>query len=138
MEFSADIWDNIFSYFHSSYKKPTHLDAIMKLESFKKRVKLQREICPLIAFDNKTTSIFDSFYMSVLLKQVFYDTCNDSIRHLLLRPDIRLNINPTNTIIKHDFLNIVDNYRTNGFWNPGNTVDIFQYIWLYREHNVLL
>ena len=138
MEFPADIWNNIFSYFHSSYKKPNHLNAIMKLESFKKRVKLLREICPLIALDNNTTSIFDSFYMSILLKQVFYDKCNDNIRPLILRPDIRLNIIPTNTLIKGDFLNIIDNYRTNSYWNPRNTVDVFQYIWLYRQHNILL
>tara|TARA_Y100000389_G_scaffold131862_1_gene129233 strand:- start:387 stop:842 length:456 start_codon:yes stop_codon:yes gene_type:complete len=34
MEFPEELWNLIFSYFHSAYKKPTHYDCIMENHDF--------------------------------------------------------------------------------------------------------
>lgn len=32
--FNADIWNSIMSYFHSSYRKPYHYNAMMQIATF--------------------------------------------------------------------------------------------------------
>ena len=130
MFFPKDLWENIFTYFHSAYRLPNHYVAMMKLNSFKKRVKLLKQLYKsgqiLVATSNQHC-IFNSFYISILLKQIFYDNTSENYRLLPnTKPDITLNINTTKLKIKEDFLEIINEYLKNGFWNPRGTTNLFQ------------
>ena len=71
--------------------------------------------------------IFDSFYISILLKQIFYDNTSENYRLLPnTKPDITLNMNTTKLKIKEDFLEIINEYLKNSFWNPSGTTNLFQ------------
>ena len=51
------VWDNIFSYFHSSYRKPLHVDAIKKAHSDENHIFDLNEIYVLdlnIWYDDRT------------------------------------------------------------------------------------
>lgn len=133
MEFPPDVWTQIFSYFHSSYKLPLHYTAIMKLESFKKRVKILKQLRARLYFESSKHCIFDSYYISILLKQMFYNTVNEDVRRVLLKPDILLNISKTNLKVKKDFMEIIDVYQKNSFWNPNGTMNMFEHILLIRN-----
>lgn len=126
MFFSKDLWDNIFTYFHSAYRLPHHYVAMMKLNSFKKRVKqLSKNCFPIKYSASNQHCIFDSFYITILLKQIFYD--NRSVSFLpSCEPDIRLHINTTTLKIKNDFLEIINEYLKKHFWNPTGTTNLIQ------------
>ena len=42
MEFPSDIWREIMSYFHSSYKKPLHYDAYTNMDLYKEYSKYDK------------------------------------------------------------------------------------------------
>ena len=44
MEFPQDIWREIFSYFHSSYKKPVHLECFKNIKVYQKYHELSKNV----------------------------------------------------------------------------------------------
>ena len=67
MDFPEDIWNIVMSYFHSSYKKPSHYESIMDVSEFLFTRYHNRESCKQTLKWNKSSLIVDSYYMLLIL-----------------------------------------------------------------------
>lgn len=72
MEFPEDIWRLVFSYFHSSYKTPGHLNALLETPAFYFYTKIRQQL------HFKKRAIDNSFYISAIISK--QNTTNASIR----------------------------------------------------------
>ena len=71
-ELPPELWGNVMSYFHSSYKKPLHYEAIMKCEYFVRRrgINIDWGLSPIRNMSKY--GVFDSFYISIILNNWTY------------------------------------------------------------------
>jgi hypothetical protein len=75
IEFSGDIWNEIMSYFHSIYRRPIHLEYIMKHGEFRRSRHINKmwEGTKLIRY----CSVFESYYISIIRNSWVYLTNPD-------------------------------------------------------------
>jgi hypothetical protein len=100
MEFSSDIWKEIVGYFHSSYKRPSHYDAIMDTEHFRNRRRVNRRWN--LALPIEKNGLIDSYYIYIVFNAWIYWSASD-IQHLLLPPDVNLCRKVARGSVKTDF-----------------------------------
>lgn len=72
MEFPQDIWNEIMSYFHSSYRKPLHYECLLENIDFyftREKNKKMNALLPhqKSLFDVEMKQVYDSFYMKIIL-----------------------------------------------------------------------
>lgn len=105
MEFPEEIWDNILSYFHSSYKKPLHYQSFMQVDMFTRIRSLHKRTHT----EKNILLPPDTFYIAIVSSCWIYWSIPD-IQHLLIPPDINLRHNVVCESVKDDFIEIWDMY----------------------------
>ena len=75
MFFPKDIWNIIMSYFHSSYKKPLHYEAIMNISEFYYCVVHHRESYKYNLHWNNNLKI-NSYYMRLIVNTNYENVYN--------------------------------------------------------------
>tara|TARA_B100001769_G_scaffold195119_1_gene155533 strand:- start:12754 stop:13173 length:420 start_codon:yes stop_codon:yes gene_type:complete len=73
MEFCNDIWNEIMSYFHSSYKKPLHYQAFISIELYKDYKNTDSRITFIDEFD--TINVIDNTLYRYILDD--YSFCRN-------------------------------------------------------------
>jgi hypothetical protein len=137
MEFPKELWNIIFSYFHSPYKKPLHYDSIMENHDFyyirkhnKNLVdtlpyrhmlskqaqdnneviskKKNKEIVGFLFGNNKDLLRYTgSYYMKIMLAT----TINTTDKHIIKFK----NRGVANNNVLNEFINIINIYKNNSF-----------------------
>lgn len=105
MKFPDDIWKEIFTYYHSVYKKPLHFVGIMNCSVFYQRrcINLYWSLNPIRSFISRTNhGIFDSFYIWIIL-----DNMEQS------NPKIKINRKVAKGCVLDDFRKIWQEYAQN-------------------------
>lgn len=108
-EFPEDIWGVVMSFFHSSYKKPSHYNAIMATKDFyvKRR---------FIKKDKRVNApIFVSYYAHIIATNWFYWSMPD-LQEYLIRPEVSLRRGLAQGKTRDDFVNIWDQYTTSQYY----------------------
>lgn len=116
MNFPTDIWNLIMSYFHSSYKKCGHYNAIMMINEFYFTRMHHRHNFRYSSTWNRSLMV-DSFYMRVILSQ----QRNTTIRY----PEPVLNRGVARGWVAREFKEIYGMYRVNCL---GNYLDDLVYV----------
>ena len=109
MDFPQDIWSEIMSYFHSSYKKPIHYVCMLENNLFyfsraknKKMVWLPKQFRSQLNLE--MDKVYNSFYMTIVLNMVGNTTFKSS-NSIILKRRIAKNK------ILEDFNNIFEQYK---------------------------
>ena len=77
MEFPQDIWREIFSYFHSSYKKPLHLECFKNIKVYQKYHELSKNVMYQEEQDNPELYMHSSLYRFMMDDYTFmFPDCN--------------------------------------------------------------
>jgi hypothetical protein len=77
MEFPQDIWTEIFSYFHSSYKKPVHLECFKNIKVYQKYHQLSKNVMYQEEQDNPELYMHSSLYRFMMDDYTFmFPDCN--------------------------------------------------------------
>ena len=77
MEFPQDIWREIFSYFHSSYKKPVHLECFKNIKVYQKYHELSKNVMYQEEQDNPELYMHSSLYRFMMDDYTFmFPDCN--------------------------------------------------------------
>ena len=106
MDFPEDIWNIVMSYFHSSYKKPSHYESIMDVSEFLFTRYHNRESCKQTLKWNKSSLIVDSYYMLLILNTHFhFSSKNKSNEKNKLRRGV------ASCKIRQDFKYIFETYK---------------------------
>ena len=66
MEFPQDIWFEIFSYFHSSYKKPVHLECFKNIKVYQVYHKLSKNVMYQEEQENPEFYMHSSLYRFIM------------------------------------------------------------------------
>ena len=117
MIFPQDIWENIISYFHSSYKKPNHYEAIVDIPSFNfKRAhhvginsNKYKGFTPIDRRNDPDRLSLHSYYIDVYIKNKFQKN-----KKILYTP--KMNLNCSTGKIKKEFDEIINIYETEDFY----------------------
>lgn len=111
-ELPEDVWGIVMSFFHSSYKKPTHYNAIMATKDFYNKTKFvkrdKRENAPL----------FLSYYAHIIATNWIYWRMPD----LLHQPEVSLTRGVARGKIRDEFAAIWKQYKTNQHYHGGAEV----------------
>lgn len=72
MEFPQDLWKEIMSYFHSTYKKPLHYECLLENSDFYFTREKNKKMSFLLPyqkslFDVEMKQVYDSFYIKIIL-----------------------------------------------------------------------
>ena len=103
MDFPSDIWEVIMSYFHSSYKKPSHYEAIMDTHEFYFIRKHHRESIKHNLKWNKHLYV-DSYYMRLILNANYNTTTKNKGK---------MKRKKASPAIRDDFVEIFETYKNN-------------------------
>ena len=77
MEFPQDILREIFSYFHSSYKKPVHLECFKNIKVYQKYHELSKNVMYQEEQDNPELYMHSSLYRFMMDDYTFmFPDCN--------------------------------------------------------------
>ena len=66
MHFPEEVFNEILSYFHSSYRKPPHLDAFKQIHAYNKLKKLSHNIMYQEAIDSMNMYMHSSLYRFIM------------------------------------------------------------------------
>tara|TARA_Y100000385_G_C13093556_1_gene640043 strand:- start:445 stop:795 length:351 start_codon:yes stop_codon:yes gene_type:complete len=109
MEIPEDIWNTIMGYFHSSYKKPSHYEAIMYMPEFYYTRLHHKESHKYSDKWNKSL-IVDSYYMRMILNSHF----NSSYRNT---NNYKMNRGVASGDTRKEFNDIFEKYKNNSLTN---------------------
>ena len=116
MIFPNDTWNLIMSYFHSSYKKPLHYEAIMKVTEFYFCVVHHRESHKYSLRWNRSLQV-DSYYMRLIVHS------NINASRTKRTSQIKLKRGVASPKICDDFINIFDIYKEKCLTNVFNNIN---------------
>ncbi len=121
-EFPPELWGVVMSYFHSSYKKPLHYDALMNCDYFTRRrnINLYWGLSPLCNLTKY--GVFDSFYIWIVLNNWVYWEFDDLNVH---KPPITMVRKVAQGRVKTDFEEIWNMYAIHS--NEDNLLSRIQY-----------
>ena len=99
-ELPVELWEIVMTHFHSCYKKPLHYQALMKCEYFARRRNINRiwGLSPL--FNHAKHSVFDSFYIWIVLNNWIYWEYDDID---ILKPSVSMVRRVARGNVKKDF-----------------------------------
>lgn len=115
MEFPQDIWREIMNYFPTVYHEPPHYNAIMGIDMFRKRKRINED--PYTTLDDK------SFYISIVISSWWYWAFPD-IQRLMVAPEVPLTRGVASGYIRQEFIEIYDKYLLQGHNMEHNHYDI--------------
>lgn len=101
MDFPSDVWEVIMSYFHSSYKNPSHYDAIMDTRDFYIIRSRHRESIRHNLKCNKHLYV-DSYYMRLILNAHYISTT---------QKETKMTRKTASPRIHNDFVKIFEEYK---------------------------
>ena len=101
MDFPSDVWEVIMSYFHSSYKKSSHYDAIIDTRDF--YIIRSRHRLYVIRSRNKHLYV-DSYYMRLILNANYNTTSKNKAK---------MKRKTASPAIRDDFVEIFETYKNN-------------------------
>ena len=110
VEFPEDVWNIIVSYFHSSYKKPTHYDAITECKHFIRRRNINKAWQG--SFFVEKCSVFESYYITIIADNWVYWSNPDLD---IIIPQVNLNRCVANGIVLNDFKEIFLEYARRNY-----------------------
>ena len=113
-ELPDDLWGLVMSFFHSSYKRPSHYDAIMSTVDFRNKTEFvtndERDKAPL----------FVSYYAHIIYVNWDYWSMPDLN---LFRPEVSLTRGVAKGKTLDDFVEIWRHYKTNQHYYGQEEVD---------------
>lgn len=120
-ELPPELWEIVMTHFHSCYKKPLHYIAIMECKYFARRrgINIDWNLSP-IAYRNKY-SVFDSFYIWIVLNNWVYWEVGD----MILKPSLTMKRGTARGYIKREFEKIWQEYANNS--NEDNLLSRIHY-----------
>lgn len=116
MIFPDDVWISIMSYFHSSYKKPLHYEAILEIPEFYFCVAHHRESHKYGLRWNRSLQI-DSYYMRLIIQSNF------NASRVKRKGQIKLKRGVASPKICDDFINIFEIYKEKSLTNILNDIN---------------
>ena len=119
-ELPEDVWSVVMSFFHSSYKKPTHYEAIMATKDFYNKTKFVKRD------ERKNAPIFVSYYAHIIAKNWVYWSMAD-LHQQLVRPEVSFTRGVARGKTRDEFAAIWNQYKTNQHYYGGAEVK-FSYI----------
>ena len=120
-EIPPELWNIVMTYFHSCYKKPHHYQAIMDCKYFARRrgINVDWNLSP-IANRNKY-SVFDSFYIWIVLNNWSYWEFGDAI----MKPSLTMIRKSAQGSVKTEFETIWNEYAIHS--NEENLLSRIRY-----------
>tara|TARA_Y100000992_G_C21168319_1_gene444577 strand:+ start:498 stop:839 length:342 start_codon:yes stop_codon:yes gene_type:complete len=98
MQFPDDIWNEVISYFHSTWRKTIHFEAMATLLSFRPKTGWQR-----------VRNMYDSYYL-FLQSDVYLYKNNPEIIYLKIKGPFYFHRVVNTSKIEQDFIEIWDAY----------------------------
>ena len=105
-ELPEDIWGVVMSFFHSSYKKSSHYEALMSTKDFYNKTMFVKKD------KRKNAPTFVSYYAHIIATNWFYWSMPD-LHDCLIRPEVTLRRGVAKDKIRDEFVKIWDKYSTN-------------------------
>jgi len=121
-ELPPELWENIMTYFHSSYKKPYHFQALMNCEYFTRRRNINKywALSPLC---NRTKyGVFDSYYIWIVLNNWIYWEYDDIN---IIKPSVSMVRKVAQGRVKSEFEDIWNMYAVHS--NEDNLLSRIRY-----------
>lgn len=120
-ELPPELWGIVMTHFHSCYKKPLHYQAIMNCKCFARRrgINIDWGLSP-IANRNKH-SVFDSFYICIVLNNWIYWELGD----IIYKPSLTMVRKTARGTVKTEFEHIWNEYSSHS--NAANLLSRIQY-----------
>ena len=121
-ELPPELWDIVMSYFHSSYKKSLHYEAIMNCKCFVRRrgINVDWGLSPVRNLSKY--SVFDSFYIWIVLNNWTYWEFYDLDIH---KPNMTMVRKVAKGAVKKDFEEIWETYANHS--NENNLLSRIHY-----------
>lgn len=110
VELPQDVWNTIMGYFHSSYKKTTHYQAIIKCKHFARRRNINRAWQGSIFVEK--CSVFESYYITIIADNWVYWSNPDLD---IIIPQVNLNRRVANGDVLNDFNEIFLEYARKNY-----------------------
>lgn len=121
-ELPEELWKKVMTYFHSSYKKPLHYEAVSKCEYFMRRRNINK-YWGLSPISNLTKyGTFDSFYIWIVLNNWTYWEMSDLD---IYKPDFTMIRRVAKGQVKKDFEEIWQTYADHS--GEGNLLSRIYY-----------
>lgn len=116
-ELPEDVWGVVMSFFHSSYKRPNHYDAMMATRDFRSKTKFIKKD------ERSSAPIFVSYYAHIIATNWVYWSMPD-LHNQLFRPEVSLTRGVANGKTRDEFASIWNEYKTNQHYHGGGEVKI--------------
>ena len=108
-ELPEDVWGVVMSFFHSSYKKPSHYIAITTTNDFYRKMRY-------IKYSSNSKTPFDSYYAHIISSNWSYWMLSD-LHDRLIRPEVTLTRGVAKGKIRSEFIEIWKTYQNNDNYN---------------------
>ena len=116
-ELPEDVWVVVMSFFHSSYKQPTHYDAIMATNDFyNKSTFVKRD-------ERKNAPLFVSYYAHIISTNWVYWSMSD-LHEQIFRPEVSLTRGVASGKTRDEFAAIWEHYKTSQHYYNGTENEI--------------
>lgn len=114
-EFPEDVWGVVMSFFHSSYKRPSHYDAIMSIDDFRNKAEFVRN-------DQRIKApMFVSYYAHIIATNWDYWRMPPDLG--LFRNEVTLTRGVARGKTLDDFVEIWRQYKKNQYYYGGAEID---------------